>query len=777
MGGFPGESMVLKPFEAAAPLPITGRISMNKNSKNVLIAGLCATTTAVIVGCGGSGSSAGPSSGPGSTPSPPAPTYLLGGTVSGLRDGASLTFTNGNDSVAVNANGSFTFPSKLAAGANYEVSVSNSPGYDCRLGNEAASVANADVTAVSVQCLPHALAGKEVPLYQPAGLAVDAEGNAYVADTYFHMIQKITPAGAISIFAGAKNGGPGDVDGPAAEARFRFNNLTSMLIDREGNLIVGDSCNSSIRKVTRAGVVSTVAGPSSAKCDNSAITKDGLGSAAGFRSVGSMALDVNGDYIVEGGLNAIRRVTPAGMVSTNAWTESTPLGSTDHLDYIRKLTVGKNGIIYAIGSGMRLWQVAGGVATPFAGGAVRTTLQALNGVGAAAAFNVPQALTSDNAGNLYVADYGALRKVAPDATVTTLAGIYVQPYAGGLPPPPDVIDGTGAAARFGAPSSLAVDIAGNIVALDPSWNVLRYITPQGVVTTNPGTPLLVQYRDGAGSSARFTNDSLRATPTVDAKGNIFIRDTYTVRMITPDGTVSRYAGNMNLPGAIDGGKDSATLGLQFVMSADKAGNLYLVSRDSQMIRKIVSGVTSTLFQRPELATARAIAVSATGQIAVATESGVKVYLQDGTVLDTVNQARVVALLGKGNPSSYNPFGGLVYDSSGNLFISDATNAVIHKLSKDGKLSIFVGMPGLAGDKDGGPGTGTIFVGDDLTIDPSGNLYILSPDQLKLRKITPSGVISTLPLPWGARHVMSGVAYGNGRLYAMSRNALMQMWAP
>ncbi|WLI90706.1 hypothetical protein Q4S45_06190 [Massilia sp. R2A-15] len=746
---------------------------MNKNPRNaaMLVAGLCAMTTAVIVGCGGGGGSS-------SSPPPPAPTYLLGGTVSGLSEGGKLTIANGSDTVVVGANGGFTFPNRLGSGASYKVSLTNSPrGHDCRLSNAAAIVASADVTSISVQCIPVALAGMEVVLHQPTGLAIDAEGNAYVADSYYHLIQKITPAGVVSIFAGAKNGGAGNVDGTAGDARFNFDNGTAMIVDRDANLIVTDSCSQSIRKVTKAGIVTTVAGRGSATCTSFSTVKDGVGSAAGFTNIRAIALDINGDYLVSDGQYAIRRVTPAGVVSTIRWTSPALAGSAERLDYVSKLTVDKNGTIYALGSsGSRVWKIANGLAVPFAGGAVATT-SAVDGVGAAAGFRSPQALTSDNGGNLYVSDWATMRKISPDGTVSTLAGAYPPPSTIN-PPPPDAIDGTGAAARFLGFGAIAADPSGKIIALDEGWATLRYITAQGVVTTHPGTPLTKQYRDGVGGSARFTSSALSLAPTIDAKGNIFVRDFYTVRMITPDGTVSRYAGTFGLTSAVDGSKDIATLGLNGPMAADNAGNLYFSSAVAVGLRKIGSSTVSTVFQRPELANATAVAVSPSGNLAVASMGTVRVYSPDGTVLDTIDQPRIVASLGKSDSSSFGIILGLVYDPSGNLFIGDLSNSVIHKLSKEGKLSVFAGTPRVTGFADGAPGTGTLSVGS-LTMDSSGNLYTMRGvrvNEVVLRKITPSGVISTLSTPW-ENIPISGVTYGNGRLYAMSQNALMQMWVP
>jgi sugar lactone lactonase YvrE len=212
----------------------------------------------------------------------------------------------------------------------------------------------------------------------PGATAIDSAGNVYVADMGSHTIRKITPTGVVSTLAGT-TGVAGSADGPGVTASFFFSTFwvgngsdsaSGLAIDNAGNLYVADSGNHTIRKITPAGVVSTLAG--TAGVVGSA---DGTGSTASFSVPSGLAVDGMGNvYVADLGNYTIRKVTPAGVVSTLAGTA----GVKGHAD----------------------------------------------GVGAQASFNDPMGLATDSAANVYVADNGnhTIRKITPAGVVSTLAG-------------------------------------------------------------------------------------------------------------------------------------------------------------------------------------------------------------------------------------------------------------------------------------------------------------------------------------------------------------------
>lgn len=167
----------------------------------------------------------------------------------------------------------------------------------------------------------------------PLGMVADKAGNLYVADFGAHNIRRITPEGVVTTFAGPAGSDctvevlcpNGFVDGTGTAARFSA--PRGMAIDSLGNLFVGNYLN--IRKITPAGVVTTLAGPDSTLCPLDDTHKDcqrgfvnGSGTAVRFDTIMSMATDAaNNLYVVDSGNNAVRKITPAGVVSTFATTD------------------------------------------------------------------------------------------------------------------------------------------------------------------------------------------------------------------------------------------------------------------------------------------------------------------------------------------------------------------------------------------------------------------------------------------------------------------------
>lgn len=309
--------------------------------------------------------------------------------------------------------------------------------------------------------------GSAARFYFPQGVAVDSAGNVFVADTFNHTIRKITSAGVVTTLAGSA-GNDGSSDGTGSAARFNF--PTSVAVDTAGNVFVADTNNQTIRKVTSAGVVTTLAGTA-----GSSGSDDGTGSAARFNSPQGVSVNSAGNVFVADRINhTIRRVTSAGVVTTLAGLAGSS-GSTD-------------------------------------------------GTGSAARFNSPRSTAVDSSGNVFVADTTnqTIRKVTSAGVVTTLAGSAGSSGSA---------DGTGSAARFNGLQGVAVDSAGNIFVGDAFNYTIRKVTSAGVVTTLAGSAGNFGSADGTGSAARFGQPMGVA---VDGAGNVFVADftNYTIRSST-----------------------------------------------------------------------------------------------------------------------------------------------------------------------------------------------------------------------------------------------------
>ena len=267
-------------------------------------------------------------------------------------------------------------------------------------------------------------AGSAARFNQPQGLAVDTNGMIYVADTGNSTIRKITPAGVVTTLAGSA-GNSGSANGTGASAQFY--EPEGIAVNGAGTLIyVADTWNHTIRQVTAAGVVTTFAG--SAGSFGSA---NGTGAGAQFYQPEGLAVDGAGNvYVGDTGNQMIRLISSAGVVTTLA-------GSTN--------------------------------------------CGTANGTGTNAAFWNPQGIALDSATNLYVADSfnNTIRLVTPAGVVSTLAGT-----AGSL----GSADGTGAGARFWQPQGVAVDTNGNVYVADSANGTIRLIGSGGVVSTWPVRP-------------------------------------------------------------------------------------------------------------------------------------------------------------------------------------------------------------------------------------------------------------------------------------------------
>lgn len=302
-------------------------------------------------------------------------------------------------------------------------------------------------------------------------------------------------------------------------ATFSTYSPDSVAVDSLGNLFVVIPTNNVILKVTPGGVVTTFAGSGTASYVNA------TGVAAGFSFPHEIAID-SGDnlYVADADNNAIRKITPGAVVTT----------------------------------------VAGGSSVGHA-----------DGNGTSAEFQKPWGVTVDTSGNLYVADTynNEIRKITPTGDVTTLAGSTTSGHA----------DGTGSAASFQHPSSVAVDSAGNLYVADYSNQIIREVTPAGVVTTLAGAYAATGYVEGVGAAARFSGPQGVA---VDRLGNVYVADSFNnaIRKITPDGTVSTFAGAL-ASGSTDGDTATARFYALEGVTVDAMGNIYVADTGNNSIRK------------------------------------------------------------------------------------------------------------------------------------------------------------------------------------------------
>lgn len=413
--------------------------------------------------------------------------HTLGGQVTGLAvnpGGQPLMLRNGQDVITVMANGPFQFPSLLADGARYTVSIASQPtGQTCQVFNDSATSVSAAVSNVSVQCLAYVWrsrlvagsgqagtvdeAGTAARFAAPTGVAMNALGDLFVTDFSSSRIRSILmPLGVVSTLAGSSV--PGAVNS-VAPLLASFRGPTGIVMDRSGHLYVADSGNHVIRQIVAGtGEVRTWAGSGIAGF------ADGASASAQFNNPRGLAIDPQGNLIVaDTGNHVIRRITPAGQVSLIAGTPRVsgrgdgaaasasfhgPSGlavnaqgmvfvadTQNHV--IRVIDTATNQVSTVAGSGMAGWQ---------------------DGSGAFAAFNLPVGVAVDGPSTIFVTDSGnhavrMLQIVGTQGSALTIAGNGGAGYR----------EGIGANALLNQPSGLIVDAAGNLFITEGGGHRVR----------------------------------------------------------------------------------------------------------------------------------------------------------------------------------------------------------------------------------------------------------------------------------------------------------------
>lgn len=605
----------------------------------------------------------------------------------------------------------------------------------------------------------------------PSGLALDASGNLFVADTNNSAIRKIAPNGAISTVAG---NGPAGYNGdgiPAVAAS--LNVPQGVAVDPAGNLYIADTDNQRIRQVAPNGTISTFAGTGLATYSGDNVGGTGITSSSGdggpaTKSSVVLPTDVAADgsgniYIADFGNSKIRVVTK-GIIQSIA-------GSSDGVNPVDGETavsvrlngptgvaVDPSGNVYlaegSIGSGsglangdFRVWKIsAAGVFTTEAGNGV-ASFSGDSGQAAAAQLSVPGAVAIDPAGNFYIADSlnHRVRRISTSGVITTIAGTGVAGYSGD--------GGPALKAQLNGPMGVAADAFGDVFIADTSNNRIRKVTGDGTIYTVVGNGNAGFFGDGGVGymAALHTPESVA----VDAAGNLYIADTanHRVRTATQALVVQTLAGSGRPGFSGDGGPAlNAQLNSPAAVALDSAGNVYIADRDNGRIRMVnSSGSISTVAGSAntngigdggpavaaQLVAPQGIAVDAAGDLFLSDtgHNRIREVFSNGTIFTIAGNGNC-CYSGDGGPAAnaqINAPLGLAFDGAGNIYIADSANSAIRTIQPANAAPAITAVVNAASDS-----PGAISPGEVVVIYGSG----LGPPELLPAQLDAAGLVGT-----------------------------------
>ena len=708
--------------------------------------------------------------------------------VTTLAGSGNATFANGQGTSA-----SFSYPYGLAVDSGGNVYVADYYNHRVRkitAGGVVTTLAGSgNATFVNGQ-------GTAASFWSPQGVAVDASGNVYVADTTNHRIRKITSNGTVTTLAGS--GSPGFADGQGTAASFR--GPSGVAVGESGNVYVADTNNNRIRKVTAGGNVTVLAGSGGSGY------ADGQGIAASFRGPTGVAVDGSGNvYVADINNNLIRKVTPSGNVSTLAGSglngnEDGQGTAASFLSPAGVVVDGKGNVYVADSYNNRIRQITvSGNVTTLAGSG---NSGSADGQGTVASFNSPTGVAVDGSGNVYVADYynNRIRKIVPSPRLS-----LEQPVGTALQNSQTISFGN---VPVGNSRSLTFTIKNTGTAPLTGLYINNYgwpiqASPLPSNTIAPGgnmtfTVTYTPYWGGQSSSALeiYSNDPSVNPFTINLTGNGL------AWWMDSDGdgmndSLEYSMSNLGFDWQVSQPALVAAYNVKIEVASPSTINLSGKSLTQDLV---ALGGTGFVWQVLSGMLPPGVSLNASGQISgTLTTPGnykftVKVTNAEGFSAYKWLQVRVVppttsgggynfinfagdllgfsgssdaSFIGSGaasggftgsadgstgftgsadaasrEPLLYAP-SGIAVDASGNIYVSDSANNQVRKVTSNGTIQNLAGVFTGSGGQDGTAWNARFKNPQGMATDASGNIYVADQDNHAIRKITANSTVSTV----------------------------------
>jgi sugar lactone lactonase YvrE len=684
------------------------------------------------------------------TPSQPAP-YIINTIAGGsIGDGAPATTAP------------FAFPDGAAVDANGNLYIADTSNNRIRMVAAATGIITTVAGSGNQGFSGDGGPASSASINGPSGMAVDANGNLYFADQGNERIRMIAAAtGIISTVAGSGKGGFGG-DGGAATSAI-LDQPQGVAVDANGNLFIADTNNNRIREVVAAtGIITTVAGGGNAKGtfygDGGAATQALLYFPTG------VAFDTNENlYIADSGNNRIRIVAAAtGIINTIAgggkgtFSGDGGAATAASLNAPYGVAVDASDNLYIADSSnnrIRMVAASSGIITTIAGDGT-ASFSGDGGAATSASLDFPVALIIDASGNVYIVDQNncAIRKV------TSVTGIITTIAGNGSPG----FFGDGAAATSSGlsfPNGVAADPSGNQFIADTLDNRIRRVAvATGIITTVAGNG--TRGFSGDGGAATNATLSIPKALAVDANDNLYFSDgDFRVRMVaSATGTITTVAGNGTPGFGGDGGAaTAASLNGVTGVAVDANHNLYIADVGNSRIRMVAAatGIITTVVGNGTRGFSGdggiATAASLGSPYAVALDANNNLYLadRDNSRIRMVAAATgiITTIAGNGTPGSccdgglatsaelYDPIG-VAVDATGNLYIADAKLTRIREVAAATGIITTIAGNGTAGfSGDGGLAVNAeMEVPDGVAVDGSGNLFIADTSNNRIREV-------------------------------------------